>query len=91
MGNKGIQAGNPRKRKTLRRVTEGLSLCFEAQVGAGPKTVEGEESSCRRPDEPVHAPAKEEIYFFLVVFFVVAFLVDFLAAAFLAMALYLLS
>ena len=64
-------------------------MCFEAQVGAGPKTVEVSRiaGSLKEP----RAGGKKR-YFFLVVFFVVAFLaVDFLAAAFFAMALFLLS
>jgi hypothetical protein len=78
------------KRKTFRRGTEGFSICFEAQVGAGPKTVWGEDSFAGgRLDRATRR--RRRSYFFLVVFFAVDFLVDFLAAAFLAMALYLLS
>ena len=80
-----------REKKNLPRGTGGFSFCFEAQVGAGPKTVGGRIDPVPASGIPVHAPAGRS-YFFLVVFLAVDFLaVDFLAAAFLAMALYLLS
>jgi len=59
------------------KLEPGLKLLGEESIDAGIRV----NRSTRR---------REEVYFFLVVFFV-DFLVDFLAAAFLAMALYLLS
>ena len=59
------------------KLEPGLKLLSEETIGAGVR------------NDPVHAPARRS-YFFLVVF-LAGFFADFLAAAFLAMALYLLS
>jgi hypothetical protein len=59
------------------KLEPGLKLLREETIGAGVR------------NHPVHAPAGRS-YFFLVVF-LAGFLADFLAAAFFAMALYLLS
>ena len=80
------------KKKPSAVAREGFFFVSGPKLEPGPKTVKGQSRRNRRRLRiGATGRRKKTPYFFLVVFFVVDFFADFLAAAFFAMALYLLS